>query len=167
MPLRDVAPFPLVGLDRRTKKIRRDSGATQTLPCLSCRRHDKRRNSQQPGIRGVIAPLRGVATTAVRRNQTLPCLSRRRHDKRHNSQQPGIRGVIAQPGGFCKREARGVNLRSRPERRAQQGALRQSENAPCHSGKSGGIRRIRKTRSRVCLKIGAETVPPPRFFPLG
>ena len=42
-----------------------------------------------------------------------------------------IGGDIAQPGGFCKREARGVDLRPRPERRAQQGALRQSEiNAP-------------------------------------
>ena len=38
-----------------------------------------------------------------------------------------IGGDIAPPGGFCKREARGVDLRPRPERRAQQGALRQSE----------------------------------------
>ena len=44
--------------------------AEQTLPCLSCRRHDKRLNSQQPGIRSDIAPLSGGFAEEQRQERT-------------------------------------------------------------------------------------------------
>jgi len=89
--------------------------------------------------RSVLVYVTGAATTArsagVKKppsggtNTTSRLLSFQLNDRR-NSQQPGIRSDIAQPGGFCKREARGVYSGTRPERRAPQGPLRQSEIAP-------------------------------------
>ncbi len=84
-----------------------------------------------PGIRTLRKLCRQAETTTTSRLSGV-----QPDDWRTNSSPPGIRSDIAQPGGFCKREAGGVDLRPRPSRRAQQGPLRQSEIASCTQKKT-------------------------------
>jgi len=112
-------------------------------------------NSSQPGIRSDIAPPGGFCkreptgaysrTQLEERAQQGALRNNRRQAEPNttirlpgfspatgaNSSQPGIRSDIAPPGGFCKREPTGAYSRTQLEERAQQGALRQSEIAPC------------------------------------
>ena len=120
--------------------IRRASGATHTLP-LACRA-SARRQAPQPPSGGTNHHHSPVG---------------RQPDERRQSQRAQLRHNIAQPDGFCKREARGVDLGPRPERRAPQGASRQSEIAP-HLGKKtkkngerDGTRTRNIHRDRVAL----------------
>ena len=98
-------------------------------------RHRKAQDSPQRTAKPIVKftiPLPLEPFIAVKQKQPLPlaCPAFSRTTGATAS-PPGIRSDIAQSGGFCKREARGVDLRPRPSRRAQQGPLRQSEIASC------------------------------------
>ena len=102
----------------------------------------------QPNVRRISQPPSGGTTHYLTPAGLQPGDRRKSQRARHN---------IAQPDGFCKREARGVDLRPRPERRAPQGASRQSEIAP-HLGKKtkkngerDGTRTRNIHRDRVAL----------------
>ncbi len=81
-----------------------------------------------------------------------------RRQATHTPVKP-VGGDIAQPGGFCKREARGVDLRPRPSRRAKQGALRQSEITAPPSAASAARRAPAKRdhRPRTPLRWAASS----------
>ena len=108
----------------------------QTQPCLSCRRHDKRRKSQRAYFRGVSIS----RDSGTLYNYHTPV--RQQPDDRRNSQRAYFRGVIAPLSASFASEKQGEwthVLDPRGERRKARGSKRERPViTPGSRGESGG-----------------------------